>query len=109
MGTRGIAYRKTSFLALDTAIKTTNRRVNALENVVKPKLENTIAYIKVPFPPGSHGLLLTSSKDTFRQPLRAPVRNQQCRVGEGVCDVGYGYAASVWTRCGDEVMRVWAK
>jgi hypothetical protein len=40
---------QTTFLALDTAIKTTNRRVNALENVVKPKLENTIAYIKVPF------------------------------------------------------------
>jgi V-type H+-transporting ATPase subunit D len=107
VGTRGIAYQKTSFLALDTAIKTTNRRVNALENVVKPKLENTISYIKVPFPPDPFWAF-TSSKHTFRQPLRAPVRNQ-CRVGEGVCDVGYGYAASVWTRCGDEVMRVWAK
>mmetsp|Transcript_1994 Transcript_1994/g.3422 ORF Transcript_1994/g.3422 Transcript_1994/m.3422 type:complete len:255 (+) Transcript_1994:316-1080(+) len=41
-----LASLQTSFLALDTAIKTTNRRVNALENVVKPKLENTIAYIK---------------------------------------------------------------
>ncbi|KAH0884609.1 hypothetical protein HID58_060705 [Brassica napus] len=37
---------KTSFLTLDEAIKTTNRRVNALENVVKPKIENTISYIK---------------------------------------------------------------
>jgi len=35
-----------SFLTLDAAIKTTNRRVNALENVVKPRLENTIAYIR---------------------------------------------------------------
>jgi len=37
---------QTSFLTLDEAIKTTNRRVNALENVVKPWLENTISYIK---------------------------------------------------------------
>lgn len=42
-----LASLQTSFMALDKAIKTTNRRVNALENVVKPKLENTIQYIKV--------------------------------------------------------------
>lgn len=41
-----LASLQTSFLALDEAIKTTNRRVNALENVVIPKLENTISYIK---------------------------------------------------------------
>uniref|UniRef100_A0A7S3FA60 V-type proton ATPase subunit D n=1 Tax=Prasinoderma singulare TaxID=676789 RepID=A0A7S3FA60_9VIRI len=41
-----LASLQTSFLTLDEAIKTTNRRVNALENVVTPKLENTIAYIK---------------------------------------------------------------
>jgi V-type H+-transporting ATPase subunit D len=41
-----LASLQTSFLTLDEAIKTTNRRVNALENVVKPKLENTIIYIK---------------------------------------------------------------
>ena len=33
-------------MTLDEAIKTTNRRVNALENVVKTRLENTINYIK---------------------------------------------------------------
>lgn len=33
-------------MTLDEAIKVTNRRVNALENVVKPKISNTIAYIK---------------------------------------------------------------
>lgn len=41
-----LASLQTSFLTLDDAIKTTNRRVNALESVVKPRLENTITYIK---------------------------------------------------------------
>ncbi|KAI8473595.1 MAG: ATP synthase subunit D-domain-containing protein [Monoraphidium minutum] len=41
-----LANFQTAFMTLDAALKTTNRRVNALENVVKPKLENTIAYIK---------------------------------------------------------------
>ncbi|KAL7173595.1 hypothetical protein ACSBR2_032951 [Camellia fascicularis] len=40
-----LASLRTSFLTLDDAIKTTNHRVNALENVVKPRLENTITYI----------------------------------------------------------------
>lgn len=42
-----LASLQTSFQTLDEAIKATNRRVNALENVVKPRLENTITYIKV--------------------------------------------------------------
>ncbi|GMQ10557.1 hypothetical protein CsSME_00053508 [Camellia sinensis var. sinensis] len=40
-----LASLQTSFLTLDNAIKTTNCKVNALENVVKPRLENTITYI----------------------------------------------------------------
>ena len=35
-----------SFLTLNEAMKTTNNRVNALENFVKLRLENTISYIK---------------------------------------------------------------
>lgn len=41
-----LASLQTAFLTLDVAIKTTNRRVNALENVVTPRLENTVSYIK---------------------------------------------------------------
>ena len=40
-----LASLQTAFVTLDEAIKTTNRRVNALENYVTPRLQNTVKYI----------------------------------------------------------------
>jgi len=40
-----LASLQTSFVTLDYVIRITNRRVNAIEYVVQPKIENTIQYI----------------------------------------------------------------
>ena len=64
-----LASLQTAFLTLDQAIKTTNRRVNALDNVVRPRLENTIAYIKVRSLPHTWANLCRSS-------LRARLANR---------------------------------
>jgi len=40
-----LASLQTSFVTLDHAIRQTNRRVNAIEYVIQPKIRNTISYI----------------------------------------------------------------
>ncbi|CDQ82785.1 unnamed protein product [Oncorhynchus mykiss] len=40
-----LASLQTSFVTLDQAIKITNRRVNAIEHVIIPRIERTLSYI----------------------------------------------------------------
>uniref|UniRef100_A0A8C1IMC8 V-type proton ATPase subunit D n=1 Tax=Cyprinus carpio TaxID=7962 RepID=A0A8C1IMC8_CYPCA len=40
-----LASLQTSFVTLDEAIKVTNRRVNAIEHVIIPRIERTLSYI----------------------------------------------------------------
>jgi len=41
-----VASLQSAFVTLDEVITLTNRRVNAIQHVVQPRLENTIDYIK---------------------------------------------------------------
>lgn len=68
-----LASLQTSFMTLDKALKVTNRRVNALEHVVVPRLNNTVKYIL-------KELDEMEREEFFR--LKKVVQNKQAQVDE---------------------------
>jgi len=70
-----LASLQTSLKTLDEALKITNRRVNALEFVVMPKLDRTIAYIK-------DELAEQEREDTYRIKKVKDLRSQDAEESE---------------------------
>ena len=52
-----LASLQTSFVTLDEAIKITNRHVNAIEHVVIPQIESTLAYVITELDERARGVL----------------------------------------------------
>merc|ERR1712002_960306 len=71
-----LASLQTSFVTLDEVIKVTNRRVNAIEHVIIPKIERTIPYI--------NGELEECEREDFYRLKKVQDKKQQIREAAAV-------------------------
>jgi len=77
---------QTAFLTLDEAIKLTNRRVNALDNVVIPSIVDTIAYI-------------TSELDEIEKEEFFRLKKVRALQSTQVHSIPSTHTMSAWRRC----------
>jgi len=77
-----LASLQTTFMTLDEVIKITNRRVNAIEYVIKPKIENTIAYILEELDEMEREEFFRLKKVQDRKKKLLAIRNERLKVRE---------------------------
>ena len=77
-----LASLQSSFTQLDMALNVTNRRVNALENVVVPKLENTTHYILSELDESEREDLYRLKKVVAKKKIEAAILDTQRRERE---------------------------
>lgn len=92
-----LASLQTSFATLDEAMKVTNRRVNALENVTIPKIEGVLAYI-------SRELDELEREDFTRLKLVQGKKEEERKKEQGLKDIAAAKAkaAGLTTNIGKE-------
>jgi len=82
-----LASLQTAFVILDEVIRMTNRRVNALEHVVIPKLENTVKYINSELDEGDREdffrLKKVQAKKKERTAIAEAEKLERIQAGEG--------------------------
>ncbi|KAI8907313.1 ATPase, V1 complex, subunit D [Gorgonomyces haynaldii] len=95
-----LASLQTAFVILDEVIKVTNRRVNAIEHVIIPKIENTIKFIS--------SELDEQDREEFFRLKKVQEKKKQKLALEQKRTLSYGSCCSgrVCTRCSKSPYRV---
>merc|ERR1711998_236608 len=85
-----LASLQTSFAKLDEAIKVTNRRVNALEYVVIPRIENTIDYIMSELDEMEREEMFRLKKIQGKKQKEKEKEQQEKENGDGLSSLNFG-------------------
>lgn len=85
---------QTAFVILDEVIRMTNRRVNALEHVVIPRLENTIKYINSELDEMDREEFFRLKKVQASKKKRQAAADAELALKETTEDTAYGESGS---------------
>ena len=88
-----LASLQTAFIVLDEAIKITNRRVNAIEHVILPRIENTIRYITTELDESEREEFYRLKKIQEKKRILKEKQKLQNEL-EGIKTVSYTYESS---------------
>ncbi|EPQ26357.1 uncharacterized protein PFL1_06005 [Pseudozyma flocculosa PF-1] len=89
-----LASLQTAFVILDEVIRMTNRRVNAIEHVIMPRLENTISYIISELDEMDREEFFRLKKVQAKKKEKAEAADRERRDRQGADDAEGGEAAN---------------